>query len=131
MKIESVALHHIELPLVAPFEASFGRQTVRPAILIEVRAEGLTGWGECVAFGLPWYSYETVGTAWHMLTEPLIAPVLGVEFAHPDELLGRLGWVRGHHRRGQRWRRPAGICTPRPRAAPSRRCSAGRAPASL
>ena len=29
MKIESITLHHISMPLVAPFETSFGRETDR------------------------------------------------------------------------------------------------------
>lgn len=49
MKIETITLHHIDMPLVTPFETSFGRETHRPCILVEMRADGLTGWGECVA----------------------------------------------------------------------------------
>ena len=48
MIIDRVTLHHLRMPFVAPFETSFGRITdrVHPD---EVAADGLIGWGECVA----------------------------------------------------------------------------------
>ena len=49
MKLDSITLYHISMPLVAPFETSFGRTTDRECILVSVQSEGLTGWGECVA----------------------------------------------------------------------------------
>ncbi len=38
MKIESIALRRITLPLVGPFTTSFGTQTERPCIIVTVRA---------------------------------------------------------------------------------------------
>ncbi|NWG21946.1 MAG: o-succinylbenzoate synthase [Chloroflexi bacterium] len=96
MKIESITLHHISLPLVAPFETSFGRETERPCILVEMRAGGLTGWGECVAGAGPWYAYETIGTAWHIISEFLAPMVVGQEFTSPEALAERFSAVRGH-----------------------------------
>jgi O-succinylbenzoate synthase len=96
VKIERIELHHIDLPLVRPFETSFGRETTRRCILVAVHAEGLTGWGECVAGAGPWYSYETIGTAWHVLRDFLIPVVLGQEVAEPAELVARFRPVRGH-----------------------------------
>lgn len=96
MKIDSLVLHHIELPLIVPFETSFGRETMRPCILVELRSDGLTGWGECVAGSGPWYSYETIGTAWHILSEVLAPLVLGQQIGGPADLVERFERVRGH-----------------------------------
>jgi O-succinylbenzoate synthase len=63
---------------------------------LALHAAGLTGWGECVANSSPGYSYETTGTAWHILSEFLIPAVLGKEWAEPEELDRRLSFVRGH-----------------------------------
>jgi O-succinylbenzoate synthase len=46
MRIEQVEIHEVSLPLVHPFETSFGREEVRQTIIVAVRSEGLTGWGE-------------------------------------------------------------------------------------
>ncbi len=96
MKIEGIELHHIELPLAYPFETSFGRETIRPCILVSVHGEGSSGWGECVASSGPWYSYETVETAWHVLRDFLIPAVLGQEVTSPADVAARFGRVRGH-----------------------------------
>jgi len=96
MKIEAIHLHHLRMPLRSPFETSFGRQEARDCILLEVRSEGLTGWGECVADRDPGYSYETVGTAWHVLKEFIGPPLIGTEIASPNDLPERLSPIRGH-----------------------------------
>jgi len=96
MKIERVELHHIELPLTHPFETSFGRETYRPCILVAVRAAGLTGWGECVAGSGPWYSSETIGTAWHILRDFLVPAVLEGEITSPADVVECFRPVKGH-----------------------------------
>lgn len=96
MLIERVTLHHLRMPLVAAFETSFGRITDRECILIEIRSEGQTGWGECVADRDPGYAYETAGTAWHILTEFLAPAILGHDVAGPADFQARVSRVRGH-----------------------------------
>jgi O-succinylbenzoate synthase len=97
MKIESISLHHLSMPLVAPFETSFGRETDRQCILITLRAGGIAGYGECVASRDPGYSYETAGTAWHILQEFIAPLILGTEIADAQDFQGRVGRIRGHH----------------------------------
>lgn len=96
MKIERIDLYHISMPLVSPFGTSFGIQQQRDALILALHAEGLTGWGECVATNDPGYSYETAVTAWHILSDFLIPAVLGKEMDEPEYLQGWLSKVRGH-----------------------------------
>ncbi len=96
MKIECIELHYIELPYVHPFETSFGRATTRATLIIAVHSEGITGWGECTAESGPWYSYETVETAWHILRDFLVPAVLGVDVTTPTDVCRRFQRVRGH-----------------------------------
>jgi O-succinylbenzoate synthase len=96
MKIERIELHHIDLPLVHPFETSFGREFTRPCILVAAHAGGLTGWGECTAHSGPWYSSETVETAWHVLRDFLIPAVLDQEIMSPADVVACFERVRGH-----------------------------------
>lgn len=96
MKIERVDLYYISMPLVSPFGTSFGVQQQRDALILALHAEGLTGWGECVATNDPGYSYETAVTAWHILSDFLIPAVLGKELDEPEQLPGWLSKVRGH-----------------------------------
>lgn len=96
MKIEQITLYHLRMPLRSPFETSFGRAYERECILLEVRSEGLTGYGECVADRSPGYAYETTGTAWHILRDFLIPAVLGQDIAGPEDFQRRVAAVRGH-----------------------------------
>lgn len=96
MKIDSCQLYHLRMPLVAPFETSFGRIDTRDCILLEAKAGNMTGYGECVADRDPGYSYETVETAWHILGDFLIPAILGREISEIAALHQRMEKVRGH-----------------------------------
>ena len=96
MRLERIELHHIELPLVHPFETSFERETTRPSILVAAHGGGSAGWGECTAMAGPWYSHETIETAWHLLRDFLIPLLLGEDIASPLEVARRFGRIRGH-----------------------------------
>lgn len=97
MKIDSLTLHHLSMPLVSPFETSFGRETQRECIIITLQSEGLTGYGECVATREPGYNYETTGTAWHILKEFIAPLVLGEDVKDALDFQRRVERIRGHH----------------------------------
>ncbi|MDO8899182.1 MAG: o-succinylbenzoate synthase [Bacteroidales bacterium] len=96
MKIERIELRHIKMELVSPFVTSMGTEYDEEHIIVSVDAEGVTGWGECVAEGTPFYSYETVQTAWHILNDFLIPSVLGLDIESVDEAISSYTKVRGH-----------------------------------
>jgi O-succinylbenzoate synthase len=97
MKITSMTLYHLSMPLVAPFETSFGRETQRECILISLHAEGLTGYGECVASREPGYNYETSGTAWHIIKDFIAPLLLGQDVTDAFDFQRRVERIRGHH----------------------------------
>ncbi|MBM3301975.1 MAG: o-succinylbenzoate synthase, partial [Deltaproteobacteria bacterium] len=85
------------MPLVAPFETSFGRESERECILIELESEGSIGYGECVASRDPGYSYETSGTAIHVLTDFIVPLILGSDLVDAANFQARVQGIRGHH----------------------------------
>ena len=97
MKIDSITLHHLSMPLVAPFETSFGRETDRECVLIEVNSEGLTGYGECVATRDPGYNYETTGTAIHILKDFIIPLMLNRDVKDAADFQNLVSGIRGHN----------------------------------
>ncbi len=98
MRITSVGMAVLRMPLVRPFETSFGRMDARELILIDVEdASGAVGWGECVADADPFYSAENTATAWHVLGRYLIPSVLGRTIDAAADLLPRWDQVRGHN----------------------------------
>ncbi|WP_448003615.1 o-succinylbenzoate synthase [Agromyces bauzanensis] len=73
--LERIELHRLEVPLVRPFETSFGRETVREVLLVRAVTDAGEGWGECVAGRDPFYSSEYVGGAASVI-EHYLAPAL-------------------------------------------------------
>ncbi len=96
MKITQINLYHLRMPLISPFVTSFGGVEARECLLVEAFAGDLVGYGECVADRDPGYSYETTGTAWHILQDFLIPVILGKELASAADLQQRLAFARGH-----------------------------------
>jgi o-succinylbenzoate synthase len=87
IKIKTVTLHHISQMLKMPFTTSIGHVKDRDSILVEVTdVDGVTGWGEVVAFSTPWYTEETISTAFHLLKDLLVPLVKKETIIHPDHL---------------------------------------------
>ena len=97
MKIEAVTLREIRMPLVHFFETSFGRTTGRRILLVTVHGDGIEGWGECVAGEHPFYSPESIDTAWYVLDRYLAPSVIGREFRSAIEVRKNFPAVRGHN----------------------------------
>ena len=94
--IVGMELFEVWMPLREDFETSFGRTRHRPAILVRLlHRSGEEGWGEVVAGEGPWYSYETVYTAWDVLTRYLSRFVPGTP--SPELFQERASRVRGHN----------------------------------
>lgn len=96
MRIEALEIRLVEMTLRTPFTTSFGTQVARPCLIVRLQAEGAEGWGECVAGDGPWYSYETVETAWHVLLSFIAPAVVGEEVPDAADLWRRLARIRGH-----------------------------------
>ena len=96
MKIDSITLYHIRLPLFAPFATSFGSIDHKECILLELHAEGLTGYGESAVERDPGYNYETIGTGWHILKDFVAPLILGQDVVDAADFQRRVAGIRGH-----------------------------------
>ena len=96
MKLERIEVRRLTLPLRTPFETSFGRTEVKQFLLVSASADGVSGLGECVADVDPFYLPETNETVLHVLRDFLAPIALGLEIAHPRDLLPAFARVRGH-----------------------------------
>ncbi|GLB60143.1 o-succinylbenzoate synthase [Cytobacillus sp. NCCP-133] len=95
MKVTEIVLRHMKMRMKAPFTTSFGTFQDKEFLLLEAKDEnGLSGWGESVAFHSPWYNEETLKTNWHMLEDFIIPDLLNKEMSHPDEVSEALSYIR-------------------------------------
>ena len=95
--VEAVEIRLIRLPLIEPFETSFGKIDSRLIFLLSLEANGLRGWGEVVAAEEPLYSYETVATAFHVIRDFLGPALLTGPLTGLNDLAKRLSPFRGHN----------------------------------
>ncbi|MDQ2833679.1 MAG: o-succinylbenzoate synthase [Acidobacteriota bacterium] len=96
LNIDAIHLREINMPLAFPFETSFGVTSSRRIMLVELESEGLTAWGECVAGEHPFFSEESIDTAW-LITESELAPrLLDADVEQGGSCPRILGQVRGN-----------------------------------
>ena len=97
VKVDKVELRLIRLPLVEPFETSFGSIDSRLIFLVCVEADGVKGWGEVVASEKPLYSYETVGTALHVIRDFLAPAMMAAPLESIADVAKCFAHFRGHN----------------------------------
>ncbi len=96
MRLDSLTLHHVKMPLRSPFQTSRWIERDRECLIVEARADGLTGWGECVAGSIPNYSYESTRTALHILSDFLIPLVLDADLSDVPAYHALIEPISGH-----------------------------------
>jgi o-succinylbenzoate synthase len=96
MKVEAITLREIRMPLVHFFETSFGRTSERRILLVTLHSDGPEGWGECVAGEDPFYSEESIDTAWYAIERYLAPALLGRRVEQAGHVPPLLGKIRGH-----------------------------------
>ncbi|NOU45477.1 MAG: o-succinylbenzoate synthase [Bacteroidales bacterium] len=96
MRVERIELWQTNMELVSPFVTSYGIEHFVEHIMVRIDAEGVTGWGECVAEGTPFYSYETVTTVWHIMQDFLIPAIIGKDLKKASDCVSLFEKVRGH-----------------------------------
>lgn len=97
MKIKSIELIEINLPLVHFFETSFGRTYERRIILTRVvDSEGNEGWGECTAGETPSYSEEWTESCWEVMEKILAPMVIGKEIESAENIWDLMKEIRGN-----------------------------------
>lgn len=95
--VESVSLVLVRLPLKEAFETSFGSIDSRLIFLVSIQANGFEGWGEVVAAEEPLYSYETIGTAAHVIRDFLAQALMSGPLSSLAELALRFRRFKGHN----------------------------------
>lgn len=96
MRIDGIILRELQMPLVRPFQTSFGTTKNRRIILAEIRSEGLVGWGECTAGERPHFSSESTDTAWQVIVSELGPLLAGANPDHGGDCPRIFNIVRGN-----------------------------------
>jgi O-succinylbenzoate synthase len=96
VKVQTVTLHRIAMPLVRAFETSFGRQSARDILLVRIDTDLGEGWGECVAMADPVYSSEYVAGCEAVIRDYLAPALLRALDVTPESVAHILHFAVGH-----------------------------------
>ncbi len=96
MHIDRIEMRHVRMRLVSPFRTSVGVEQDRDCLILRLFSEGLQSWGECVAGSFPGYSYETIDTAWHVLSEFFFPLLLKANSMDVPSFRRAAQGIRGH-----------------------------------
>ncbi|MDC3412405.1 o-succinylbenzoate synthase [Aquibacillus sp. 3ASR75-11] len=87
MNIKQIVMRRFSMKLLEPFSTHAETVIHREGIIIEaVDGEGRSGFGECVAFTTPFYTAETVDSAWTILSTLFIPIMKKQKIYHPSDL---------------------------------------------
>jgi O-succinylbenzoate synthase len=97
VRIESIHFEFVQLPLISPFQTSFGIETEKTAWIVTIVSEELSGMAECVADTEPLYSGETHASAYFAWKDHLVPRLTGVDIKSPADVETLLSPVRGNY----------------------------------
>src|SRR5699024_4939553 len=84
---EEVKLHLMRMGLKNPFTTSFGTFKDKDFMVTElIDNDGNRGFGESVAFPIPWYNEETLQTNIHIIKDFLIPIIKQNTIEHPNRV---------------------------------------------
>ncbi|GGF32940.1 o-succinylbenzoate synthase [Halobacillus andaensis] len=97
MNISKLTLNEITIPLKAPFQTHSGKLSDRSVIIISIEdTNGIIGYGEVTAFSIPFYTSETIHTAWHILKDICIPSLNFEKMTHPSEFSKDISFIKGN-----------------------------------
>src|SRR5258708_38785007 len=94
VKIEVITLTHVCVPLVEPFRISSGAVAEKDGIVVAIRSDGLTGYGESSPMAGAFYSSDTPEQSWAELRDEVAPSLIGREFAAPADWNAALAPLR-------------------------------------
>lgn len=87
VQVARVTIRHVVLPMKFAFVTAKGRLAQRDTLCVTVTDNtGLTGYGEIVAFTTPFYTAETLDTAWSLCTECIGPRLVGYRITNPEQV---------------------------------------------
>ncbi|WP_047982741.1 o-succinylbenzoate synthase [Ornithinibacillus contaminans] len=95
---QEIVLHKLKMRMLDSFSTSFGTMQDKEFFIVEaIDTLGNRGYGESVAFTVPWYTEETVKTNEHIMVDFLIPMLKQAEIEHPDEVFQLFSTIRGNN----------------------------------
>ena len=96
MKIDTIDIFHVEMPMKTPFRTAFGVETAIGSVLVRLGSAGERGWGESSPGSVPMYCAESAATAFLVARNYLAPLLLGREIESGTALTDALAPIKGN-----------------------------------
>jgi len=97
MKIESIRMARVAMPLVSPFRTAFGSNEIIESVLVQLSDGIQYGWGESASWGMPAYCPECAASQF-LFSRDFFAPrLLHQNIESGKDLQYRLAGVKGNY----------------------------------
>lgn len=96
--IKNIIIHRLNMRMIDPFATSFGTMQDKEFYIVEVvDTDGNHGYGEGVAFSIPWYTEETIKSNLAIIEDFLIPILRDNVIEHPNDLFPLFDRLRGNN----------------------------------
>src|SRR5215469_1930359 len=96
MKIDSITIYRIAIPLLQPWRTAYGENDVNETVLIKMTSECLVGWGEAAPLESPTYCAEWAAGAYCLVHDWLAPRLVNQEIDSGEQLHEKLAGFKGN-----------------------------------
>ena len=96
MKIQSIDIYWVKLPLAFVWKTSYADQHHVDTILVRMEGEGHYAWGESCPPSIPGYSADHTLASFHTVREHMAPRIIGQDIESAQDLLDRIAFVKGN-----------------------------------
>ena len=97
MRVDSIELYHVAMPLIYPFRTSYGEDDCIESVVVRMTSGDVYGWGEASPLRSPTYSSEWAGGIFLAMRDWLAPRLIGQEIATGEALQKALGMFKGNY----------------------------------
>ena len=97
MRIQSVEVYHVAMPLIYPFRTAFSDEYGIESVLVRMVSGDFYGWGECSPWRAPAYSSEWARGAFIAVRDWLAPLLIGRDISSGQQLQQALSGTKGNY----------------------------------
>lgn len=96
MKIDSIELYHVSMPLKSPWRTAYGEDAAIESVLVRMQSGEHVGWGESCPLAAPCYSPEWAGGVFACALDWMAPAIVGQRIESGATLQERLAHFKGN-----------------------------------
>jgi o-succinylbenzoate synthase len=97
MRIDSVDLYHVAMPLIQPWRTAYGDDHVAESVVLRMKSGALEAWSESSPLAAPCYSAEWAGGVFTCVRDWLAPALVGQYIESGADLQQRLAHFKGNY----------------------------------